>query len=324
MKIKKRIGALALLLCLTTSVACTASDQKIAFDDYWKSNVLAPADGFYEKLEYKVSFDANENSTVSYAVNYTGTYVTELQYVQEDGAEYYDYTTKLNVEATYTYKGVSSAPQQDSVESRVRLYAKSLEPLYSEKTLCTASPLNASVATVADCFETFRYAVKTDYAAHTATVTKLDENMEAEKSGKTASFSLDDADKYSYIDNEQLLLSLRAFPDSTSSGTLLCYAPFSDAVQKLKVNFSTAESKDFSYRKNAEEEATKTTIKYRPVTIQINAKNSGATQTAWIASNLGAGKDNVYHNVMLRLESPVAYELGTIIYELQSASYQKA
>ena len=101
------------------------------------------------------------------------------------------------------------------------------------------------------------------------------------------------------------------------------YAPFTNAVQTIKASFaSKEEGTEFTFKKDAEEEKKSRVINYYPVTLSIDAENPGQSQTAWIAET-GNAKDNLYRNVILRLETPISYNLGTLIYELSSAEFSK-
>ena len=75
--------------------------------------------------------------------------------------------------------------------------------------------------------------------------------------------------------------------------------------------------------KNGSEEKVKSTITYRPVSMVLDEKNPGATQTAWIAKKPETSSNsNVNRNVLLRLETPLSYGLGSLVYTLNSATYQ--
>ena len=64
-------------------------------------------------------------------------------------------------------------------------------------------------------------------------------------------------------------------------------------------------------------EKVKKTIDYRSVTMKLSSSNPGATQTAYIATYDNA-EMNTHRNVMLKLETPLAYNLGTLVYSLKS------
>ena len=89
----------------------------------------------------------------------------------------------------------------------------------------------------------------------------------------------------------------------------------------MSISFETETGAEFSFLyKNGSEEKSQHTITYRPVSIVLDEKNPGGTQTAWIAKTNDT-TNNKYRNVMLRLDTPLSYSLGTLQYTLISATY---
>ena len=70
-------------------------------------------------------------------------------------------------------------------------------------------------------------------------------------------------------------------PTLSTSAKFNVYSPFVQASQSVKTTFEAEKAIDFSFTKNGV--AVKDTIQYYPVSIVLNEKNSGSTQTAWIA-----------------------------------------
>ena len=66
----------------------------------------------------------------------------------------------------------------------------------------------------------------------------------------------------------------------------------------------------------------KKAINYVPFSVSISSDNPGATQTVWIAKTEDPLK-NTYRNVILRLETPIAYGAGSLVYELTSGEFAK-
>ena len=325
MKGKKRISILALVIGLSTFGGCTNADQKVNFGNFWNTNVLDLNATINETLIYDVNFEAAESSLVDYQINYKdGKYTTNLvSEKDESGKTVYVYKTQLNITAQYTLNG-ETVEAQDSVTSTVKFLSGEygLQPLSSEKDINASSPSAVTGTTAKDCFQQYHYSTKVVYNADcsngTATVTY--HPTEGEPQPEEKSFEIEKK-KFSYLDNEQLLFALRGVRNSTSSAKLLVYSPFVETVQKVAWTFSTEASDEFSFYKNGSEEKVKTTMTYRPVTVVLEEKNPGATQTAWIAK-LTETANNTYRNVMLRLETPLPYGLGTLIYTLNSVNYQ--
>ena len=316
---KKIATILALTLSVVGLSACTQADEKIEFNRYWNDNAQV-SENVSERLEYSVEFKASTSSYVeSYKINYTdGTYVTELT-TRDDGT--YLYKTELALNVTYTC-GSESVTMQDYVKTEVLFndVTNALKPISSTKEMLSHSPTNVSAASkLEDCYHKYHYTQETTYKADNSATYKLTDhtNEDPSKATTTKDFSTAD-EKYSYLDNDQLLFGLRAISPSVTSAIVLSYGAAYDAVQQIKLDFSSATGAEFEYTKNGV--AFKGDISYRPVTLALNSNNPGSTQTAWIATPSTTGM-NINHNVMLRYEAPVYYSLGTLVYSLKSVTY---
>lgn len=131
----------------------------------------------------------------------------------------------------------------------------------------------------------------------------------------TTEFSIGDG--YSYIDNEELLFALRGI-SYASAQQFQVYNASVRRVQNVRVSPSSSDSDEFEFSLGGQTSAR--AIEYYPLSISISESNPGATQTAWYAATTSAS-NNVYRNVMLRLETPISYNLGSLVYELQSAEF---
>ena len=313
MKTKKIISICARALSAAIFSGCTGGARKTPFSTYWNQNALV-VENIHETLVYDVTF---EGSGAGYSLSYAnGVYKTELKSaVNENGENIYVYKTELSIDVTFAL-GEESKTLNDSVSTEVTFLADSeLRPLSSQKSVVSHTPVGSTPSSVENAYRSFEYQISTSYTEEGG-ISSLTMN----EATSTQEFEIDE-DGYSYLDNEQLLLSLRAMPASVSSTRLSSYSPFVSRVQNVAVVFSETESKDFSFYKNGSTEKVTTNISYRPVQFQLNEKDPGATQTAWIAAVTDAYA-NQHRNVMLRLQTPIAYGLGTLVYQLSSASYQ--
>ena len=317
-------------LGLSILSSCTGLTNKIVFKDAWNYNTNSGYMHIDETLTYSVTF---EKSAASFQESFTiddatGSYTTHLVSVKHGDKDAYQYTTQLEIDVTYIYQGQTKT-FTDSVTTEAILLpaSNSLRPISSKKTIYSHSP-NGSVATSLDsCYSFAHYTVETTYAANGASGTSVIHDNEPKADGtfyqpSTNTFEIDTED-YNYLDNEQLLLALRALPESTSSGSVQVYAPFSKAMQTInfsQATTSTDANKTFKFSVNGAE-ATEKTIAYRKLNFSINDVNPGATQTVEIAKTVDASK-NTYRNVILSLETPLAYSLGTLVYKLTSAEYK--
>lgn len=314
MKAKKFLAAIALTLAATTLTACGDNDQSIDFSTYWNAtwNVSKQID---ETLVYDVTFEnTNSSSTVNYGLDYKdGTFTTHL--VEDPLKPYhYTYTTTFSITAVYSYDG-ETVELQDSVTTEVTFRAENgLIPVTSEKRIVSHSPTNSKVSRVSQAYDAFYRHIYTDYTGEVDVCKVWD--TEPNKDGTPNEELLSEetfrgtSGKYSYLDNELLLLALRCISTSVDSAKVKVYSPFNDETQKVKLSFTDDdESMEVGFHS--------TPIPYRTVDIKLSASNPGATQTAWIAK-YDNPEMNTHRNVMLKLETPLAYNLGTLVYSLKS------
>lgn len=326
MKAKKLIPILALAIGLSAFGGCTNVDQKVNFGNLWNESVVDTTAQINETLVYDVTFEANDVSLVDYTMQYTeGTYTANLVSSTENGKTVYTYKTELSIKAHYTLNE-ETATFTDSVTSTVKFLAGNygFQPISSEKEINASSP-TAIYTTLEDCYQCYHYKTKITYnedgSAGEASVARYSiDDATAEPIIDDNSFEIDKK-KFSYLDNEQLLVALRGIYPRTTSAKFLVYSPFVEVVQKVSCTFSTEESKEFSFYKNGGAEKVSETITCRPVSIVLDEQNPGATQKALIAKPIDTSK-NTHRNIILSLETPLAYGLGTMIYTLRSVSYQ--
>ena len=314
MKAKKLVLAVAALTAFSSLAACTNSNKKILFNDYWEKNAMAHGT-IDETLSYKVTHEKGAGiDAIGYKLTYgEGTYVTTLK-SQGDG---YVYTTSLTMPVTYQYGTTEAKTVIDSVTSKV-VFARSnsgLRPTSSQKRVVSHTPSSAAGVSSDTCYSFYDFSIETSYPAEgEATTTVTYNKVKGEPVVQDFAFAFTD-DDYSCLDNEQVLLALRAISSSTTMGSFMTYSPFVKKMQKIDFTFQTEASAEFSYKLNGQ--SAKATIAYRPVNISIDDSNPGATQTAWIASTTNA-QNNTHRNVMLKLITPLSYSLGNLVYELVS------
>ena len=323
MKMKKLIPLLACIMGLSTLGGCTNADQKIIFGSLWYSNTNSDSETIHETLNYDVTFAAAESGFVNYKLNYKdGHYTTTL--VSEGTGEnlVYTYTTHLSIVAQYTLDG-TTVEKTDTVTSEVKFKANNygLQPISSNKEINSHSPQGNQVDSIEDCYKHFHYTVATTYqngcTEGKSVVTQI--VSEEETNSKENTFEIDQK-KYTYLDNEQLLAALRCIRNSTTSAKVNVYSPFIDTVQAVSLTYAADVSKEFNLKKDGTD--VKETITYRPVSINLDERNPGATQTAWYAKGEDVNGVNKYRNVMLYLKTPLAYGLGDMEYTLISMDYQ--
>ena len=319
MKTKKILPAFALILALSALAGCSG-DKTVALDNYWDYNSLTEKNALDETLVYNVTFDAGAGlELVNYQLDYkNGVYTTTVKSGTHDGKNVYTFTTQLTIDAVYTL-GEQTKTYTDTVTTETVFYdvENFLQPISSVKTIISHSPKNGdSFASVEDCAYPVDQKIETVYEGKKGTCTRTDNLLKEDEQSKPHSFTMDE--KYTYLDNEQLLFAIRGFSPSTTSATVKTYTPFVRNQQKVKFTFAEVdeeEAKKFTISENGGE-ATQKTISYRTANIVLDEVNPGGTQIAWLAT--GASDKNAYRNVVLRLETPLSYSLGTLYYDLKS------
>ena len=317
MKLRKIALVLAVALGLSSLAACTDTDQKLTFTDYWEYNSLVASSSIDETLTYKVTHEKGLGlDSLGYSLTYgEGEYVTNLK----THTQGYIYTTELTIPVTFQYGEDEAETVTDSVTTEV-IFQRSknaLRPISSTKHVVSHTPQNGGATSTGTCYAFYDFTVATSYPAEgKATSVATYTLAEGDPVVMESTFDAND-EKYSYLDNEQLLLALRAISTSVSSASVKIYSPFVEAQQKIDLSFSAVTGGEFTLNYNGVSE--KKTFSYRPVTLVIDDRNPGATQEAWIVTSTDAQK-NVYGNMMLKLTVPLSYSMGSLVYELVSAT----
>lgn len=328
MKMKKFLPAIALTLGFSVLAAgCVAGNKTVAFSPFWQQNNLTSGEPIDETLTYKVAFEKGsglENINYSFAYE-NGTYTTQLVSKTEGDTIIYEYRTKFSIDVTYTLNGVDSDPFTDTVETYAKFYGGGnlLKPVESSKTTVSHSPRSGSEhASLTTCYSEFNQTVETKYNADGSGSCTVTDNTLEKNNKSTTNFTKDE--KYTCIDNETLLLALRAISASTTSATVEVYNQVVNAMQKINISFVVPREdqetgdREFAYKEmvDGEWKEVKKAISYREVNLSLKDKNPGTTQTAWVAQS--APTANTYRNMLLRIEMPLAYDFGTLIYSLDS------
>ncbi len=310
MKAKKIALLLAGIVSAAALSACTDPNRKVDWGDYWKKDTLS-AETVNETLTYSVKFKGEMGiNNLGYTLTYgEGSYITTLQNV-ENPTEYV-YTSTLTMPVTFTL-GEETKNFTDTVTTEVKLMnaGNSLRPIYSKKTVVSHTPASAAGSSVEYCYATYEYELSTTYQEDgnaTSIVTLKD------KDPISTDFTYGDGD-YGYLDNEQILLSLRCVPANTTSATVEVFNPFLKGTQLVQMNFDAKTGGEFSHTVGGAPLPSKD-ISYRPVRLALNGKNPGGTQLAWIATGDSTSK-NTHRNVMLYLETPLSYNIGALQYTL--------
>lgn len=317
MKKKKIVTLICSLACVASLTACSA-DTSVSFSFRWNPNgnneVLH---GTSERYEYVVEIEPESGSNDDYSVEYSnGKYTTELSAVTVDAEEKlcYLWESALTISVIYTCGNEKSETFTDTVTSKVWFTGESdLRPIRSEKTTQCVSPVAMTANKLTDCYQSYHYKTTIEYNETATKGTYKREDLGAgtvRNEEKTFSVS----SKNSYLDNEQLLFALRGIT-SSSSQTIESFDVGEKKTRTMSVSKSDAESKEFELYFNSETLAT-LPIDYVPNKVSYSGSNSGGTQTVFIAQTT---ENNKYRNMILGMEVPLPFNLGTLVYRLTKA-----
>ncbi len=325
MKRKTITTAISAVLGLSLLSAC-GTNYKVTFYDFWKKSIETTIlQTVTETCAYDVSFTAGAND--SYTVNYqNGTYKTTFISETNGNQTQYTYKTEMTVQVQYKVGEQTSAWLDDSMTSTVKFQSSQngLKPISAEKRGKTHSPTAITAGTLESAYVYYDLTVKTDYSeACDSATTTITNNEKTENNVQTNSFSIKH-DTYNYLDNEQLVFALRCVdPAASSAQRFQVYAPFNQGIQTIYANYGTEATADFEVDIDGNKATRK--ITYYPTTMKIGSQgnNSGATQTLWIAKTDNP-QNNTYRNVILRQETPLAYNLGTLVFNLKTVTFANA
>ena len=321
---KKSGAAIALALSAVALSACSAA-QPTQFNARWRKSVTDASEnvnlgGAAEVAEYNVSFEkgGNDGFTVDYS---NGKYKTELS--AENGN--YVYKTSLSIDVSFTFGGETQSfagENGDFVysEAIVKSTQNGLLPVSSYKKAAAHVPASASPASLKGSYSVFFYTVKTDYSENSCTIEYFADNTftTPHASYKTITRTFEHDGKHSLIDNEELLLAIRAI-DKTATHSV--YNTAAGKMQNVSVSKGSNEKTAFSFMIAGKEEAAASRdISYNVYSATISDTNPGATQKIWVASTTDA-QNNEFRNVILKMEAPVSFNLGTLVYELTSVDF---
>ncbi len=319
MNTKKIAITLALVCTAAWACGCT-SPSKVPFSNYWNENALAPHEELHETLVYDVTFE--KGASYGYELDYqNGKFTTTLDSaVDEKGNSIYVYTSELTIDVIYTFQNESKT-FTDHVTTEVKFLPanQGLTPISSKKSIVSSSPVMTNPIVIEGCYMQYDYTIDTSYDGMNGKTVVTQKTEQGDKTDEQT-FTMEE-NGHSYLDNEQLLLSLRALPMSVNSAKLLAYSPFAKKAQQIAVACEATTEQDFTFYKNGSAETVISKIAYRPIKYQLDEKNPGFAQLAWIAVPTDSAS-NTNRNVMLRLETPIYQGMGTLVYQLSSVNYQ--
>lgn len=341
---KKRVAGLILLLPLGLLAACGGGGPtSLAISPNWYENTLTTSTEYSkEELEYAVTFtppSVSGKCTVSYE---EGTYKTTLEavlYEYKDGssARVYRYKTRLDISGHYTYSGTDGETFNDFVDSEVyfRTAGNALVPISSSKEIFSTSPVQNpqddvySTAVHVKYETVYNTASALNETLQSAEITRTwfneNQNTEEETAGTDEDTETANAkikSNVSFFDNEEILFAMRGL-DLSAALKFYTIDPRTDAVATVATG--TPEKATFSATDNSltiDGTAITEDIDTYSMYFYYNSSHSGPERKAVYAAKVDS-RNNTYRNVLLRLEDPIPYGYGTLVYTLRSATFAK-
>ena len=322
---KKILAAASLLLPLTILTACGGTPAQ-PFSANWYSDTAIRniQGGTSEKLEYAVTFEANETKGLSVTYE-TGVYTAELTAISkqlpDDGETetVYRYATKLDIKGKYSLNG-SEKSFHDSTDSIVyfRSVAMGLQPLESTKHVVSTSPTGLTTS-IDDAVVTYDYTYTVKYTNPLSKANVEFKQTLPSESERSKTVSLGKG--VNFFDNEQLEFILRGL-DMTSTVTLKTINPLDTSVSSVTMTQTPTErlEADFAFTMNGE--AVKESIVVNEFTFGYQGTNPGQAITLAYAKKTD-NSNNKYRNVLVKRSVPVIQDLGTLHYTLVKADFIK-
>lgn len=314
---KKKLISLASVLMTAAFLASCSADVSTSFAANWYSNPAATnvLPDTRETLVYDVSMPADTRENNSYYAEYTnGTYKTTL--TDENGLYYYK--TELTVDVQYFVGEEKSEKFTDTIVSEVRFKGTQygLQPVSSSKTVDSHSPNALSPKLVETSYKHYRYKTSITYNDEcTQGLFTYDDLLSETETVEVSEKKFSISSKRSYLDNEQLLFGVRGITSSSAQTVSVGLTTTKKAtVGAVSISRSSEENATLNFSLNGEAASDKA-VAYYPYTVKMSSDNPGATRTVWVAS------EAKYRSVIYRIEDPVSFSLGTLVYTLKEANF---
>ncbi len=319
---KRHLACLALAAPVFALSACTTGTAGLALSANWFLRTGdTPTSSANETLEYTVSFRAEASNTfLTYEEGSYQTVLTAENTALADGSSEmcYHLTSTLSIPVVYTVNG-ESARFEDSVVSDVwfRDVSHSLQPVRSVKKVVTHTPVTTEPTSLDSAYSAYEYTYTVTYDAGctTASIETVYTQPEAQPHSETVSIASSGG---TFFDNEQILFALRgvSFSSGFSFQTINPVKYATATVSTAETPASAEETLPFSID-GTEGDHTLTTYTF---SIGYGGTNPGQPQTLTYAGVTDAN-NNLYRSALLRMEAPVMNSLGTLVYELKSATF---
>ena len=356
---KKKLALIALCVSALFAFSACSVQIKTEMSANWHKNQSYDS-AYYELLEYGLSFVPAEDSDSGIAIEVDGanssyTVMTEAHSGEGFSAtNIYHIRTELKVAASYVaekdgqktviaaFGGENGEPDTlvSDVYFRSLENGNNLEPVYSEHTVRSHSLTNADADSLSSrAVWLFDYKVTINYNADCtqATVSCTDNHAdipdEERQIGdhvvKASLTSTQDRTyeklqkNYSVFDAAQLYFMARGITfDEETSQTVTTVSE----AGKNTVTLSCSELSSLSRTFTLDGQAADTNATFAVAKVKFSIQNgdiyTGQARTVTYAQKT-SGAENTLYNLPVRIEEPLAYNMGSYVYDLKSASHTR-
>ena len=323
MKKSLKISLISLSCASLLALSACAATPSVSIAPNWYNNTVLTSSisQTYEKLTYAVKYEKGTNE--NYSVEYDdGVYTVELKNTTFNDESVYVLTSELQISGKYTM-GSQTLEFTDSVQSTCyfRNAKEQLYPLKSVKTVKSTTPYAKDAQSLEQAVKTYEYVTEVVYDPdeNTAVATYTDLKDESKNSQKEYSLQ----DNLTVLDNESLLFAVRGV-SLAANATECAYVlnPYAAAQETVNITFKT-QTKDAKYTfknvDNGDASAKEYTLDVNTLSINRKATMAGKTVTAVYAAPVANNK--TYRCVMLKMENPLSYQMGKLVYTLTEADF---
>lgn len=348
---KKKILAIAsFLAAMLLFAGCSGMSATAITANWHKDNSVEYDPAFYEQLTYNIEYsDDDATSTIYQLKDFKGTYQVSIKEapdvtvpnMQSPGFPGYKLESIATLSGTYAEKNGSLeySFENDTIRSVVYFHrlgeGHTLEPVYSKTEYFVHAPYTASLNKMDIAISKYDVEIQYNEKCSKATLTKTDrsdeitetipeelsKNVHIEKAVNTEKTVSKLQKSYSYFDNAQLFFIARgiAFKENSSATVT---SILGNTGGKASVKFTCSEVSSHRYAFDMDGQNINTEISTAKVSMGLNAGNSsGGSSTLYFATQTNSAN---YRNLLLQLEEPYSFGMGTLVYKLASVSTQNS
>lgn len=316
---------------------------RTGFEDIQPSILDSSASFSAETLSYSVKLEKGASTNPNYSVEYdeessynTTFFATTFDWQGEDVLDKYKtdkteqvyvFSSQQVISGKYVHRDGGEIAFDDLVYTACyfRSVSFNLEPVYSIQQVYSTSPNATAPQTAEEMATRYEYRVETyyDYNLTEATVIYTDLQSQDQEPTETVVNDLDRLD-YTLFDNASILTAVRAMNtnDENFAKVISVFTPVEKRVKNygVQVNAISSLGENDAQIKNALTDAgycsAETEIKYNEVYFALQENMQGTIKSAWYA-NVGNASENNCRSTLLKLRTPLSFNLGTLVYELK-------